>query len=263
MGLSLPWALALAVIAALEPHTFRWSSSGMENGLLAFMLVSTAALHLKASDGADRRAACGFGISTGLLPFVRPELAILSFALLWTHRQSIALVAAAGSLVAGAALTYLAFGSLVPQTALAKAIALHQTDRLYGAKQAIVIILTGCAPLLALVAIVSRCRLTQWALASGATVAASIAYLSWVNQLVSTRYASYLCYPVVVSAVLLSATKLRQNHSALRLLLAAQAVAALAVMLYIFPATRASETTDIHHFSEKVKALRLLTPGSH
>ncbi|HOU93544.1 MAG TPA: hypothetical protein PLU22_20975, partial [Polyangiaceae bacterium] len=43
-GVGATRATALAVVSLLEPHTFRWASSGMENGLTALVLALVVSL---------------------------------------------------------------------------------------------------------------------------------------------------------------------------------------------------------------------------
>lgn len=253
IGVSPAWSIALALSGALEPHTFRWASSGMENGLAAFGVVIAVTAFVKLrTDESGPLTTGALGVSAGLLPFVRPELAVLSALLLWPHRRPAVWVVGAGVACLAAALTIAAFGHLVPQTAAAKAIALRQLDPLYGAKQALTVLLTGAGAAVLFLVVTGRDDRSKLALAAAASTVVSIGYLAVVNQLVSTRYASYLCYPLVVTSLMLSMP--RWGQALVHRFVGAQAALALAMLVYLFPATRSSETDDIRRFAEQIGA---------
>src|SRR5690606_13659072 len=74
-------AVLLAALVIADPHLLRWGATGMENGLSAFLLVLTAAKLQTLMSDAKRDAAIHLGALCGLLPFARPELAVLSLVL--------------------------------------------------------------------------------------------------------------------------------------------------------------------------------------
>src|SRR5262249_9105876 len=67
------------------------------------------------------------------------------------------------------------------------------------------------------------------------------------------RYATHLCYPMTITALLVVATSTSHRRRAISGLVTCQAFTTIAVLAYLFPVTRASETADIRQFAERVR----------
>ncbi len=75
-----------------------------------------------------------------------------------------------------------------------------------------------------------------------------IGYLSYVNQVVSSRYASYLNLPVMMAAVLLLASKVSERQSSttwINICLGLQIILSGFVLYTVFPVTQVSEADEI------------------
>lgn len=243
-------AVLLAALVIADPHLLRWGATGMENGLAAFLLVLTAAKLQTLMSDAKRDAAIHLGILCGLLPFARPELAVLSLVLVavvcFESRHRAALVVAFA--ITGAAMlavTYGALGAVLPQTAEAKAIFLRQTSPLYGITQASKITISGAGAALLAYLLARRAPISRgtraWLIASGSALAAGIAYLATRNQLVSTRYSSYLCTPIAIGAAWVIADLWRSSMRQARAAAMGVAASCAVVAWQLFPATRTNE----------------------
>lgn len=261
VGAPRPWAAALVAVALLEPHTFRWSSSGMEGALALFALTAIAWLHCDPRGGRARALVLGGAI--GALPFVRPELGLFSLGVgvvAWRDRP-----AERAATVASAALTsalclglaFFAMGSALPDTAAAKALFLHQASPTYGLFTCAKLLISGACGGLLLLLIRSRDRssASSWRAVTIAAVGLAVAYLALRNQLVSTRYAVYLSAPIVLAAVLLVAEALGRGAvgQLVRGAIGLQIAASAAVLVFIFPVTRVSEIRDIRAFNDEIQ----------
>jgi hypothetical protein len=262
-GLGLAGAGGLAAVLCLEPHTFRWSGSGMENGLAVLALTLLALAALRHAEAPGRGRAAALGVAAGLAPFVRPELGLFAAGLVALavarHGRGTRLVlagTAAAVLAVGAGVAWVALGSPLPQTALAKALQLRQTDGLYAVRATLTILVTGSAGSLAILL-----RRPAWS-PTGEVAAVLLigsglvtAYLVAQNALVSTRYASSLSLPVVLGAVLVVADQARRGRLAGWVVagLVLQVLGSIAVLVYLAPATRARETEQIREFAEAVR----------
>lgn len=251
-----------------DPHTFRWSSSGMENSLAFFSLALLAVAYWRSLTTPGLVHPALAGVAAGAIAFVRPELSLfaagvgLSLALSGGRPRAVSVfllaAAAAGLVTAGA--TWAGFGSLVPQTALAKATQ-TQTDPLYALRQALVIVGSGAAgsfPLLARSLRSADPVARPLAMAALGAVGATVAYLALHNSLVSTRYAVSLSTPLVVAAALVAAREIEVRRRPSPLVVGATALqlaAAVAVLAYVFPVTRTPETAQIRAFAERARAL--------
>lgn len=245
----LPAAL-LALLVIADPHLLRWGATGMENGLAAFLLVLAACKTQDLLREPSRDSAAALGTLCGLLPFARPELAVLSLALVAVvaaeSRHRVALVASfalTGSAMLAA--THSALGAWLPQTAEAKAIFLRQSSPLYGLKQAVKVALSGAGVALLAYQLARRANVSRgtraWLIASASMLVVGVAYLAARNQLVSTRYSSYLCTPIVIGAAWVVADLWRAGRSASYTLGGGVLAACAALAWYVFPATRTDE----------------------
>jgi arabinofuranosyltransferase len=255
----------LASVGTLEPHSFRWGATGMENSLAGLALVLAAITYYNFAVQPNKVLAVALGVLLGVMPFARPELVVLSV-VLWTcllfmgvRELSVASAATVLTVSLMAFLTYRAFGALVPQTAEAKAIFLRQDLPYYGFWTTLKIVLSGslgCLILLIATRIYSK-QMKALRMGVFATLLVAIVYLSYQNQLVSTRYASYLNVPIVLAAVIAVAETVQARgrwRTFEGLLLAMQAVAALAVLWFVFPVTRTNEAEEIRQIANVVKA---------
>jgi hypothetical protein len=263
-----PLAALLAITAVLEPHTFRWSSSGMENSLCVLGLTVTALMFVRFGDRPTSENwpnSAALGMLTGLMPILRPELAVFStgivICLLTNHAQVASRRIFFGTAIAAVGcsiiLTYTLFGSFLPQTAVAKAIALHQVDLRYGLSQAIKIIVSGSVGVLLLVAIGRTFNkyLAYWRVVTCVGVIAFALYLGLRNHLVSTRYASTLAFPCVLLGVLLLADA-AANGTLRRwqlILVGLHLSLSGALLAYTFPATRTAEHVAIASLAESLR----------
>ncbi|MCS3662260.1 hypothetical protein [Salinibacter ruber] len=270
------WHIAaiLTITVALAPHVLRWSGTGMENGLvvLGWGVALLTWENLETRDSRSRPwTAISAGASWALLPFVRPELGlfVVSIGLItvWQFvrndrftdavRLSIAgLVTGVGTLL----LAWESFGSLLPQTAAAKGTALHQSDPLYGLTQSLKIFLSGTGPLFLLLLFLSIFRTKKvksvWTGAVLFSVLIAIGYLGSVNQLVSTRYASYLSLPVILTTVYIISKNLSFSTVLVKAALILQLATSIALMVYLFPATRTSEAESFSPVVERFEQIR-------
>lgn len=251
-------AVLLSLMAMAEPHTFRWASSGMENSLAVLLLVLTASLMHAASEQVKDGPSIALGVVLGLLPFARPELIVVTlilgaYLLITYNPPALAALWITGLGMAIATLS--AFGGLLPQTAAAKAIFLHQTNRFYGIEQGLVITVTGCLGCLILLALpfATFSEMQLFTSAAVATVLVSLDYLAVRNQLVSTRYATCLSFPIVLAAVIKAAEMIGAGKRKVILALALQAAMSIGVLWYVFPATRTDEGAQIKVVADALK----------
>lgn len=261
VGAPRPWAAALVAVALLEPHSFRWSNSGMEGALTLFTLTAIAWLHCDARGG--RARALMLGCAIGALPFVRPELGVLSLGVgvvAWRARSAerVAIVASAALTVALClGLAVFAMGSALPDTAAAKALFSRQSSSTYGLFTCAKLLISGACGALLLLLLRPRDRspVASWRAVTIAAVGVAVAYLALRNQLVSTRYAVYLSAPIVLAGVLLVAEALGRGarDRLIRVAIGLQIAASAAVLVFIFPVTRVSEIRDIHAFNDEIQ----------
>ena len=265
-GLGAGPAVLLAGFGALEPNTLRWTSSGMENGLVLLVVVAMMTTFRSAVGGRRASAETGLGALLGLLPFVRPELAILAGV------TAVAYAAPAGDgprvrlrplivagIVAGvlALITWGALGRVVPQSVWAKAFLQGQVGPSYGISTVARIVLSGAGGSLVLLAClpVSSMWLRRWRLALLVSLLVWVAALADRNQLVSSRYASYLAAPLVASAAWALAEAWRDGRRVGWRWLAAgaQVVLAASLLVYVFPVTRVAEGEEIRRLADAVR----------
>jgi hypothetical protein len=261
------WAAILTVLVIGEPHTFRWASSGMEGPLALLTLVGIAWWFWAFWRSPSHVSGICLGGVLGLAPFVRPELGLFSVGvpLVLAHgrfnRRLVVSSLFSMLLVVGVFLggVMLLFGSPIPQTAAAKAIFLRQAPPSYGLTQAGMILLSGGFGALLVVVFLSRAAAPAgtWCLVTLAAVLGSVAYLSYVNQLVSTRYATYLSAPIVLAAALTAAERHQKSgpSKAIAAALLAQGLVSVGVLMYVFPVTRVDESRQIQAFAVEAKSL--------
>lgn len=257
------WAIFLMSIVVLEPHSLRWNSSGMENGFVFFTLALLLCFWPGVQENATRekplgRSCIGLGIIAGMLPFARPELAVFSLGLVLSllvispSRYSLYFLGGAYccSLLLCGFLTWAAFGSLLPQTAEAKASFLKQADPFYGLLKTLQVIISGSLGCLILVVTIKsrRKHVQAWRIVSLFALLIFIGYLSYVNQVISSRYASYLNVPIMLTAVLLVASKISEKQfpvTWIKICLGIQLILSGSVLYTVFPVTRVSEAEEI------------------
>lgn len=254
-----PVAAVLVVVVSLSPHVLRWSSTGMENGIVVLLwavsLLAWDTLHLK-KHKRQTSTLIFAGCSWALLPLARPELGLFALflggATFWqlvqTGRIRSGIWLASASLFTAAVslgFVWLAFESFVPQTAAAKDVALHHPNPLYGLTQSAKIFLSGAGPLALLLAYLAVYKVNTlksvWTGAVCLGVLGAIGYLATVNQLISTRYATYLSFPIVVTAAYTAASKLDAWSWITKIAFIGQVATSIALLIYLFPATNVSE----------------------
>jgi hypothetical protein len=251
---NLVYSIALVHMVLLEPHLFRWSSSGMENGFAAlyFCLLLTCFIQSRSNGSVTLLAALA-----ACAPYIRPEFGLYSVAIGcfvmfagYCKRALLkfTLVGFLTSLIA-VILVHHQFGGIVPQTAAAKAIFLKQANSFYGLTQSIKICLSGAAAAVLLIAYNSKNeKLHPWTWISLLATVVTIAYLATANQLVSTRYSIYLAFPLIIAAALelskRSCPHLSKANKGLALL---QICLSLGLLMFTFPATRSQGYRQIQN----------------
>jgi len=255
----------LASTLALEPHLLRWSATGMDNSLVAFVLCLGLLLHVTRTEGL--RSSFAVGIFWGGLFLIRPELLLFSAAYIglamWSKRKE-AVYMAAGALasaVTGVLLSYLATGFVVPETSSAKAIFLEQPLNWPFLRTLSLIIISGSTVSAVVALALARVspRVAHWCVATFAFVLLVCAYLVYQHALVSTRYATSLSFPLLLAALYSVGEYLKSPRPPRmsRVLLASaslQMAAAALTLWYFFPFTRVSEEAPIREFSQSVNS---------
>src|SRR5581483_4488031 len=261
------WSLLLTIVVVAEPHSLRWGSSGMENSLAVLLLTVTAYLFWLCAEEPSTVRIIAMAVVSGLLPFARPEFATISVAIsvfaffviknlrfaitLWVIEFLIAL------LMTG--LVWFCFGALLPQSAQAKAVFLQHDHRYDALLQCGKSVLTGCiCPFVILVVTKGISSAAKyWRLATIICFAFAVGYLGYRNHLVSTRYASYICAPIILAAVIVVAETVAATAKQslyVKGLLVAHIAISIAVLVYLFPATRAADYKDIKNVADAVAA---------
>jgi hypothetical protein len=250
----LPWAsaLVLAALTLLDPFAIRWAATGMDGALVYLATILFFILFQAFVKRPTTRTAVLLGAVSVVMPFVRPELAIVSalasvfVAIAYWRVVVVEAVVFAGLLMASWRWT----GFLLPQTGEAKALLLVHPDRFY-AVPAFLTIAALAIPGAAL-AIAATWRLNRRLLPLVATAVvlfgSLLAYFAITNTLVSTRYSVVYSGPLLCCAAL----ALAQAHARLgrwtKVMVAAvavQGVACVAVLVWMFPATRTDEAAQI------------------
>jgi len=263
--ISKTWILILTLAVVIEPHSFRWASSGMENSLAILLLTGAGYLFWLCTEEPSVFRVVSVAVLAGLLPFARPEFAPISLAIsvfvVFTLKDKRLIAIFFASILATvlflAAIVWFCFSALIPQSSEAKAALLQLDNRFYALLQCGKIVLTGCLVPLAIL-ILSRgiSRATRyWSVAALFCFCTAILYLGYRNHLVSTRYASYLCAPVALAAVIVIAERIaaggrRLNYA--KALVALQIAISLGVLAYLFPATRVGDYQDIKQVADLV-----------
>jgi arabinofuranosyltransferase len=259
-------AVLLVVAVLVEAHLFRWSGSGMDNALAALailaILLAWRAVLLERGGGA------AMGPLLGVLPFVRPELALLGGLLVleWTSLararsewrgfiRAIAVAAAVAVVMAGA--MFLTTGFLLPQTAEAKAIAWVQgSTPWYALERTTLLLATGAGVFVPAALGLLRFPQVRPLIRPALVFMAAVSlYLAWRNHLVTTRYSVSLNFPVMVCVGVALVDLGRARLAVVLPAFVAQAAIVIAVLIYAFPGTRTSEGEDIRRFAEQVKAV--------
>ncbi len=265
-------AMLLLLLCASDPFLFRWSFTGMENSLVACWLWTTFSLYT----ANESRKDCALGLLVGSLAFLRPEFALLSLLIAGcflrrsfvdhsVFRIRIFACSVLSAFLLCAGLVYSAFGYVVPQTAVAKALVLVQSNPLYAARQAgqIVVVVAACATAFAVLCLRPWRFSLNGELASDARSLLFVSalfslivfgYVAYQNHLVSSRYSVTLGLPLLL-AVALSLGHLNPSRE-----LSIRVVSCFALLqgaisgyaLYLmYPGTRTDEGRDIAKFVER------------
>lgn len=265
-------ACLVTLAAALEPYTFRWCATGMENSLYMLVLAVLGWLFftnvgtLQCSVPTTRIKSVLFGAVLGATPFVRPELSIvggiLALFLLLKARDQIAIsdffIAAFASFAVLAAITVCCFGGILPSTAQAKALLLPAGPRgLFdaGIQFSLVMLATGAGGMLApLLAIRPEgIKSLAWKTANIAAIVIVIAYLGWANQMMTTRYASQISGVATFAAAVLIAWQVGVRGNLAKWMAACcvlQLMLAGAVLAFMFPSTQINQVPYIKEFAD-------------
>ncbi|TAG73406.1 MAG: hypothetical protein EAZ24_11770 [Burkholderiales bacterium] len=254
-------AILAAVLVLFDPFTFRWSSTGMENALVAISILLVVVLLIY------RRVTAAV-FACALLPLVRPELAVwgavtATTAAWWMNERrervaTLALVYLIG-IVASVAVNVALFDALHPQTAAAKALVLKQLDPAYALVQMLLIgTVVAALPLAVVTYFARRVRGSANELVPMLLLLGTLAYTLFVflyaahkNHLVSTRYSTAYVLPLTLVGLAYAVTRVeitRQAVSVLAVGVVLQATVASAVLLRTFPGTRTAEGRDIATF---------------
>jgi arabinofuranosyltransferase len=270
-------SLVFATILIFTPHTLRWSSSGMENGLSAMLVITSSFTYIICSNGANLsswkyRIFAALIFST--LPFARPEMAVLSGIftvglafIIWRRfglsRAGAFLLIYCVFMGLGAVLTHEVFGSVIPQTAEAKSFALVAAYPTYGALQSLKIIVTGASAFFILAALFIFRRLSHMSFVIAALMAQAaigFLFLAWSNHLVSTRYDTHLSFPLLVSSLLwlagaLPSLQTRTDNKIVGGAFAVQLLISFGLLAYMYPATRTSEEATFSVIANRFDAI--------
>jgi hypothetical protein len=245
----------LTVFSFLDPHTFRWLSSGMENSIAIFFLTLIAIIYYKYTNEKSTSpiTVLLLGLLVGILPFFRPEFALYSSGIIITevlkkrHKSFSLLIPAALSFLICLALTYMITGFLIPRTAEAKAISLFN-GHVYAFSQTLKIILSGALGAIILLLLLRKYGLASknWNRITIISLLVTVIYLVTIGQLISTRYAIFLCSPIILASTITLADLLKNRiGNKIKSLIALQICIFITVLIYVFPSTRLSEENDI------------------
>jgi hypothetical protein len=254
----------------VAPFTLRWSSSGMENGIVVFFLGLFVfnwmmLINSLEDESKHRKFAFFLGILSGFLPFVRPELAILSCgtAIYFILERKLFMLYFIPAIVTGLLMvtaSMLLIGSIIPQTAAAKSITLEQTDLTYGIRQTFKILFSSSG--VALLYLIIQYRILKqynwltYSIVAGVVI--TVIYLGAQNHLVSTRYAVIFSFPIILLFTLhtnyiLSLPETKHSHINLTIAaILAQVFLSFAILIYMFPATRIQVGTSIQSIANYV-----------
>lgn len=245
----------LTTFSFLEPHTFRWLSSGMENSIAILLFTIVAILFLRYCSESSLQKNKGWllGVFAGILPFARPEFAIVSLCIIifcmlkLSHSVKPLIISFFLTSLLFVAITFLISGFIIPQTGEAKAISLFQGHS-YVISQTTKIILSGSfgAILLLFFLIIRKSKFNYWYIITLISIAITILYLVKTGQLVSTRYAIIFCSPLVLNASLAIFETLNKKFSLqIKIAIFIQSVLFILILILVFPSTRLSEENDI------------------
>jgi hypothetical protein len=266
--------LCLASLTILDPFAVRWFASGMENGLVYLLVV----LHVVAfadflKEPTRRHAAILCAFST-LLPFVRPEFLALSgvvslyvFYRSFAHRFAFlpALVGEGIAILCIALLFYAWIGFALPQTGVAKALILKQSDPLYAPVTMIRISALAIpgAVVAFLATVRSAARLRPLFIAAAVLWVSLFVYFTITNTLITTRYSVIYSAPLLcVSALALADARaaLGRWTLAMKAAIVVQAAACAIGLVWMWPARQTEEVRDIRPIA--LWAKDHLPPGS-
>lgn len=238
----------------------------MENALAAFLVTAFFWVLLdwaaRPSNGRSMLA----GILLGLLPFARPEFAIFSLAVAMAgfHLPSIGqkdrnlflatwITTGIAGLLAARYLT----GFWLPQSGSAKGIFLHQLEPFYAVKQTIRIVVSGAlGGILALGGWRLRpSAIRTLAIGTGTLLLVTGGYLIARNHLISTRYATVLCVPLLLLAAMAGATNWGKKRRVLCMGIVLQSIVFTISLLLAFPATRIDEEAQIQPLARETREL--------
>jgi len=263
--LPLPSALCLSVVPVLDPFSIRWLASGMENGLVLCISVMCFCAWHRLIVRPEMLSLTLLSAVAIVGPFVRPEFAILSLAVilfLVVARRRAWLIAAIAIIAAGGLIALLVHGwtgFFVPQTGRAKALLLAQSDPLYAPITLARIVFFSAACGLLAIFLTRRQVRTHRVLvaAAGALLAAILAYFLFTNTLISTRYSVSFSAPILSVAALCLAgalTATGQWTIGMRMAVGLQACLCLAGLLWMWPATTIDEVKQIRVIGEWARA---------
>jgi arabinofuranosyltransferase len=253
-------AVAVALVLA-DPFTFRWSSTGMENALVATSILFVLALLI-------HRKTTATVFACALLPLVRPELIVwgavaATIAALATSKQPQRLAVLTVLYIVGIlislAINAAIFGAIFPQTAEAKALALKQSNPAYALVQMLLIGAVVATVPMAVVAFLSRrssraLKVSVPDLLLLGTLAYSVfvlSYAAYKNHLVSTRYSTSYVLPLTMVGLAYAVTQIEATRRTFVVFAVGgvlQASLLSTVLLRMFPGTRTDEGRDIAAF---------------
>ena len=258
LNLNLIKSFFFTFFSFLEPHTFRWLSSGMENSVSIFFLTLTAIIYYKCNQTESNSNLILLGLVIGILPFLRPELALFSLGIIIFYvfnkrnKSFLILLSAFLSVLFFSTLTYLITGFLIPQTAEAKAIGLFN-GHIYAFTQTLKIIISGTLGAIILLFLLRNYKLksSSWNWITIISLVLLIIYLTSIGQLISTRYALFLCTPLILASTI-SLAEISNNKISNKIIssIVIQLSIFLIVLIYVFPSTRLSEEKDVRIMAE-------------
>lgn len=245
-------ALVLAALTLLDPFAIRWAATGMDGALVYFSTILFFIVLQAFVKMPTARTAALLGAVSVVLPFVRPELAIVSaLAAVFVVIDYWRVVVVEAAVFAGLLLASWRWtGFLLPQTGEAKALLLVHPDRFYAVPAFLTIAalaIPGAAIAIAATWRLNR-RLIPLVTTAVVLFGSLLAYFAITNTLVSTRYSIVYSGPLLCCAALaLSETRacLGRWTNVMIAAVAVQGVSCVVALVWMFPATRTDEAGQV------------------
>ena len=252
LGFSTPRSLGLTLCLVLNVLALRWSGTGMDNGVADTITTLAICLLVLAAYDRDVNPQV-LGVTLAVMPFARPELALLSMSITLfvvrtrglVNSYTIRMIAAAvGTSLFFLLAAYLIIGDVFPQTLEAKSISGMETAT---TQKTLAVALVGSGVFGMSLGAFCLSRRSfgekQWLLHVIVPLGLIILFLANHKIGISTRYETYLALPLLVSGIF--CVGLHSRHTVRRVVVALQMLLAIGVAGYFWPATRTSDGEQI------------------